>query len=105
MLDRGVWQGRRIVSPSWIEQSISPQIQAEEPLFYGYQWWLGRSAIDGQEIDWAAGFGWGGQRLFVVPDRDLVVVVMAGLYANPPLQRVVAGTVLTDHVLPAATSR
>jgi CubicO group peptidase (beta-lactamase class C family) len=105
VLDRGVWQGRRIVSPSWIEQSTSPQIQAEEPLFYGYQWWLGRSAIDGQEIEWAAGFGWGGQRLFVVPDRDLVVVVMAGLYANPPLQRVVAGTVLTDHVLPAAASR
>jgi CubicO group peptidase (beta-lactamase class C family) len=86
ILSRGEWKGRRIVASSWIEESTAPQIEANDLLFYGYQWWLGRSMIDRREIPWTAGFGLGGQRLFIVPALDLVVAINAGLY-NSPTQR------------------
>ncbi len=50
--------------------------------FYGYQWWLGRSFRNGSELTWAAGVGLGGQRLYVVPSLDLVVMITAGHYRD-----------------------
>ncbi|MGO1077342.1 serine hydrolase domain-containing protein [Inquilinus sp. CA228] len=101
VLDRGAWQGKPIVSAGWIGQSTASQIAVEDQVAYGFQWWLGRSLVDGREVRWAAGIGWGGQRLFLVPDRDLLVVVTAGLYDRPDLQDQLGRTVLDRHVLPA----
>jgi len=101
MLDHGKWHGKQIVPEAWIAQSTIPQFNGEGLFFYGYQWWLGRSLIERREIDWIAGVGLGGQRLFIVPDRDLVVAVTAGLYKSP-LQGQVGFTVLNSYVLPAA---
>jgi len=98
VLDHGAWLGRQIVPASWIEQSTAPQINGEGIFFYGYQWWLGRSLVERREIDWAAGFGWGGQRLYVVPADGLVVAVYAGAYGRP---QVVGTAVLNRYVLPA----
>ena len=67
---------------------------------YGYQWWLGRTSVDHRDIDFTAGVGLGGQRLYIVPTQHLVVVVTAGLY-DRPLQALAGGTVLRQFVLPA----
>ncbi|MBT7613624.1 MAG: hypothetical protein HN577_10485, partial [Rhodospirillaceae bacterium] len=45
---------------------------------------------------------WGGQRLFIVPSQELVVLVMAGLYDNPILQPVPGEIVLRRYALSAA---
>jgi CubicO group peptidase (beta-lactamase class C family) len=100
VLDRGQWQNRQIVSADWIAQSTAAQINGEGIFFYGYQWWLGRSLVAGREVDWVAGFGLGGQRLFIVPAKRLVVVVNAGLY-DKPLQGAVGNIVLNRYVLAA----
>jgi CubicO group peptidase (beta-lactamase class C family) len=105
VLEQGQWRGRRIVSTGWIAAMTAPQINGDGLFFYGYQWWLGRSLSDGQELQWSAAFGWGGQRLYIIPDRDLVIVVLAGLYYNPPLQGAVGNIVLNRHVLPAVSKR
>lgn len=101
ILAQGQFQGRPVVPPAWIAETTRPQIQGLDLYFYGYHWWLGRSLVAGREIRWAAGVGWGGQRLYVVPDLDLVVLVLAGLYGDP-LQAMVGDIVLRRHVLPAA---
>ena len=80
VLDNGIWQGRQIVPSAWIKDSIMPHIKGQEPFFYGYQWWLGRSLLDRREVNWVAGSGFGGQRLFIVPSENIVVAVMAGRY-------------------------
>jgi CubicO group peptidase (beta-lactamase class C family) len=103
LLSGGVWNGQQVVPASWPLQSISPQISGEGAFFYGYHWWLGRSLIHGKEVRWAAGLGWGGQRLFIAPEFDLVVVVTAGLYGNA-LQRVLPIDIL-NHCILAATAR
>jgi CubicO group peptidase (beta-lactamase class C family) len=100
VLAKGEWQGKRIVPAAWIEQAISPQINGEAIYYYGYQFWLGRSLVARRPVEWAAGFGWGGQRLFIVPGEDTVVVVHAGLY-HTMQQSIVGATVLNRHVLPA----
>ncbi|WP_162146180.1 serine hydrolase domain-containing protein [Inquilinus limosus] len=101
VLDRGAWQGKQIVSAAWIEQATAPQITVEDQVDYGFQWWLGRSLVDGREVRWAAGLGWGGQRLFLVPSAEVLVVITAGLYDRPDLQDQLARMVLERHVLPA----
>jgi CubicO group peptidase (beta-lactamase class C family) len=49
-------------------------------LQYGYQWWLGKVSAAGGEQAWIGGIGRGGQRLWIVPGLDMVVVATAGDY-------------------------
>jgi len=106
MVADGRWNGKQIVPAWWIANSTKPRVNAEGhgALFYGYQWWLGRSLLNGHDLVWTAGFGSGGQRLFIVPGLDLVVVVNAfeHRYSIPLaiLNRFVLPTV-TDYPTPA----
>lgn len=78
ILNRGRWGETQVVPEDWLKDSFRHHTAAEDGLFYGYQWWLGKGRRDGR--DWIAGFGNGGQRLVVIPDLDLVLVVFAGSY-------------------------
>jgi CubicO group peptidase (beta-lactamase class C family) len=100
VLNHGAWKGKQIVPADWIATATSPQINAQQLYFYGFQFWLGRSLVRGQEIDWAAGVGYGGQRLFIVPALDLVVLIHAGLYTSS-MQSWVPLIVLNRYVLEA----
>jgi CubicO group peptidase (beta-lactamase class C family) len=102
VLGRGAWHSRQVVPAPWVAESLTPQINGAGLYFYGFQWWLGRSLVARREITWAAGVGWGGQRLFVVPSLALVVVVLAGLYEHPVLQPVVGEVVLRRYALASA---
>ncbi|WP_158554753.1 serine hydrolase domain-containing protein [Methylovirgula sp. 4M-Z18] len=101
VLSRGLWRNQRIVPEAWIETATAPHMNAPGAMFYGFQFWLGRSLVNGREVDWVAGMGYGGQRLFIVPSLDLVVLVHAGIYASAA-QDWVGATVLNRFVLPAA---
>jgi CubicO group peptidase (beta-lactamase class C family) len=96
-LDRGRWGDRQIVPADWLEQSFAPRVPIEDGLDYGYQWWLGEVA-DGEP--WIAGFGNGGQRLTIIPSRQLVVVIMAGNYNAPDSWRLPV-TILSEILLPS----
>jgi CubicO group peptidase (beta-lactamase class C family) len=86
VLEKGMWNGGRVVSQAWIEESTRPRISGIDPgvasLGYGYQWWGDYETIGGQQISWIAAQGLGGQRIYIVPAYDLVVVVTAGLYGE-----------------------
>ena len=97
VLDGGRWRGRQVVPEAWVAESLRSHIStgmpippgAPENVGYGYQWWTGRTAWKDRRVSWSAGFGNGGQRIFVVPELDLVVVATAGDYG----MREIAGTV------------
>ncbi|WP_448950271.1 serine hydrolase domain-containing protein [Labrys neptuniae] len=101
VLDKGSWNGKQIVPSDWIEMATAPQINAPGAMFYGFQFWLGRSLVDHRSVDWAAGFGYGGQRLFIVPSLDLTIMVNAGRYGGQD-EGGFAAAVLNRYVLPAA---
>lgn len=104
VLNRGTWNGKQIVSPEWIDQSVRPRFQAigyfSGLFFYGQQWWLGRSIAQGNEVKWIAAMGSGGQRIFVVPERDLVVMTTSGLYFQPR-QGDGALDMMANYILPS----
>jgi len=89
VLARGEWQGRQVVPADWVAESLRPHIATGDGLGYGYQWWTGTVDWEGKKLAWSAGFGNGGQRLFVVPELDLTVVITAGAYNDPQIRRTV----------------
>jgi CubicO group peptidase (beta-lactamase class C family) len=91
----GIWQGKRILSQKWIEQSfIAPYLTNrrngfEEVYFYGYQWWKLKVK---DKVDVISARGWGGQRLFMVPDLKIVIVIYSANFFDEPRQSI-------DHLL------
>src|ERR1022692_4075648 len=75
-LHDGMWDSRRIVSKEWITESLTPYIDATSPFKYGFKWWLYPRAQAGHYIWMARGFG--GQRLMVFPEEDLIVTFTGG---------------------------
>ncbi|MBS1767870.1 MAG: serine hydrolase [Acidobacteria bacterium] len=83
VLDHGVWQGKQIVPAAWIDASLQPRLETGfDGTRYGYQWWTGTVRWQGKPLPWAAAFGNGAERIFVVPDLDLCVVTTAGAYGD-----------------------
>jgi CubicO group peptidase (beta-lactamase class C family) len=85
MLNRGKWRGRQIVPAEWIMQSTLPHVTTEPVGGYGFQWWSTFTGQHDQRLQVIAAIGNGGQRLFIVPDIDLAVVMTAGEYGDPAI--------------------
>ncbi len=83
VLNQGQWKGRQIVPADWLSESTRAHLDTGDGPQYGYQWWAGKIDAMSAKHDWAAGFGNGGQRLFLVPDLDMLVVMTAGDYNKP----------------------
>jgi CubicO group peptidase (beta-lactamase class C family) len=89
MLNHGKWNGRQIVSAAWVRASSQRHIEQSKPDWsidgiygYGYQWWHGEFTGHWGEYTTIAGVGYGGQRLFVVPEKKLVITIYAGNYGS-----------------------
>jgi CubicO group peptidase (beta-lactamase class C family) len=105
VLNKGAWGGREIVSAKWIEQSVTPRFQAigffGGLFYYGQQWWMGRTLSGDKDVKWIAAQGLGGQRIFIIPELDLVMVTTSGLYGSPR-QGSAALDILANFVIPGA---
>ena len=99
VLRRGEWQGRQLIPADWLDQALRPQLQIAPGFDYGYQWYLGSSG----PVRWSAGIGNGGQRLFVIPERELVVAMTAGHY-DSDAQRALPTVILDEVVLPGTAA-
>lgn len=103
-LDAGLWQGKPLLPADWVRDSLAPHalIAAQPEGFqqYGYQWRLGTARVAGQGLAFAAAVGWGGQRIYLVPSMNAVVVVTAGLYRQRNQEQTV-GAMVFERVLPA----
>jgi len=100
LLSDGAWNGKQVLPRGWAAESIKPRFNAKDLYYYGYHWWLGRSFVRGRDHAWAGGIGYGGQRLYVVPDLDLVVMINAGHYGQYQ-QFVIPEAIFSRMALPA----
>jgi CubicO group peptidase (beta-lactamase class C family) len=108
LLSDGAWNGRQVIPPDWIMQSVIPRFQATGCFgglfFYGYHWWMGRSLAEGKEVKWVAAMGWGGQRILVVPDLDIVMMTTSGLFGRPK-EGMAALDILANSVIPSVRDK
>ena len=101
VLKRGQWDGRRIVSERWIEESTGTQAATGEtyrgkPIGYGYLWWL--HEFSGYRAITAYGFG--GQFVTVLPDLDLVIAMTGEREASGDRE-----DIIPDVIIPAVVGR
>ena len=83
LLNRGQWHGAQIVPAAWIDASLTPRLATGfADTRYGYFLWTGTVAWQGRALPWAAAFGNGSQRIYIVPDLDMTVVMTAGAYGD-----------------------
>jgi CubicO group peptidase (beta-lactamase class C family) len=76
-LQRGLWDGQRLLDAAWIDKAYASQISPRHALRtfysgYGNYWWHGRHRGAPKNI---MASGWKGQRISVFPDRRLVVTL------------------------------
>jgi CubicO group peptidase (beta-lactamase class C family) len=91
-LDRGLWQGRRLIDASFIDAALSPPFPAANNA-YGYLWWLNKDGgiwrdtrtpadtYQGKRITSApenvfTAQGARGKLIMVIPDHHMVVVTL-----------------------------
>lgn len=102
-LNRGNWDGKQIVSESWVEQITTPQVPVTIPRnsysirqrsiegrgIYSYNWWLngikpdGRRFLPGAPEGTCCATGFNDNRCFIIPEWNMVVVRM-GTNKNSP---------------------
>ncbi|WP_299817361.1 serine hydrolase [uncultured Roseibium sp.] len=82
VLNNGICEGHRVVPEAWITASLRPVIATSEGLYYGYFWFCGEAPVPmlGGPVPWVAGFGNGGQRLWLCPEADVAAVIFSGNY-------------------------
>jgi CubicO group peptidase (beta-lactamase class C family) len=71
-LNQGSWNNEQVVPATWVEISTtdhSPTVGVE----YGYQWWVN------SQLGYYNAMGYGGQKIYVVPRLDMVVVFTSSL--------------------------
>lgn len=107
ILNRGEWQGRRILSESWIRQTISSSHQLGAFVHYGYLFWLMpvRSSRGYEAAIMMKGNG--GNIVAIVPSMNAVLVVQAESYNKPQAERnafIALTTMLRSLPVPTAPS-
>ena len=91
-LNKGRWSIKQIIPSSWVDVSTRGYIDATLFDQYGYQWW-----VDSAGFYMAVGYK--GQFIFVVPQKNLVVVFACDL---PVRDFPVPRRLLQNYIIPAA---
>ena len=78
-LNGGKWGKSQVVPASWVQASFSKHSTVQN-VNYGYLWWLKYLEKDGVRYNGIAAQGNGGQKIFLFPDQELVVVTTGGNY-------------------------
>ena len=99
-VDGGRWRGRQIISEAWVRASLAEHSHVDN-VSYGYFWWRPwldvETSTGSRHVDVVAAQGNGGQKIYLVPQYDLVAVFTGGGYNadwTPP------NTIMAKIILP-----
>jgi len=90
-LNDGIWNGNKIISEEWVENSstiynnnVDINIPGEDSgkNGYAYSWWTSEFLHLGKELNMYRAGGWGGQEIMVFPELDMVLVFTGGNYSS-----------------------
>lgn len=91
VLDGGMYDGRRVLDAAWIEAALAPHVAIGEvdryADSYGYFWYAKTHVIDGVPLRVHFASGNGGNKIYVIPARRMVVTVASSAYGKGYGQR------------------
>lgn len=108
MLNKGRWDGKRIISEDWLSKCTKPysgnvniKVPGEDlgKVGYAYTWWTKDFTYKMDKISMYFALGWGGQKIMVLPDLDMVVVFTGANYTS----NVHDFKIIERFILPAIT--
>jgi CubicO group peptidase (beta-lactamase class C family) len=95
---RGEWKGRRGVSASWIDAAVGHQSRIDDSdygLGIWHRWYQVQTAAGGRRVDTIMLSGNGGQKVYLVPTLDLIVVFTGGAFnVESPVNEMMARVLL-----------
>ncbi|MGZ3333632.1 MAG: serine hydrolase domain-containing protein [Gemmatimonadaceae bacterium] len=100
-LNGGIWNGKRIVTQSWVTRSTSKQIYGTINDGDGYAWHRNTLKSGTRTYREYEANGNGGQFLIVVPELDLAVVFTAGNYGDYRVWRWFRDDLVANAIIPA----
>jgi CubicO group peptidase (beta-lactamase class C family) len=93
-LNKGRWGEKQIIPSAWVDASTRRHIDATLYDYYGYQWWV-------DSTGYYVALGYKGQRIFVIPGKNMVVVFTGNLTGADILT---PKKLLDSYIIPAASS-
>jgi CubicO group peptidase (beta-lactamase class C family) len=101
-LKNGLWDGQQIIPAEWIGKSTKKQIAVDSNVDYGYLFWIQnmKDKAHNKEYFTYRADGAGGQKIVVIPDLDLVVVITAN-YQSASKDKADTQAIIPDYVIPA----
>ncbi|PIF29929.1 CubicO group peptidase (beta-lactamase class C family) [Flavobacterium sp. 9] len=78
-LNKGLWNGKQVVSKNWVEQSLAKH-SVVQGVNYGYLWWLKFLTVDGVKYNGKAAQGNGGQKIYIWEEQNMITVITGGNY-------------------------
>jgi len=95
--NKGMWEGKRILSEAWIEKSTCGYITIGRDRQYGYLWFVGIDKTYEQPYKFFYHTGSGGHLLMVYPELNLVVAINSGPNSFRPIVRSVLDMVVRNE--------
>jgi CubicO group peptidase (beta-lactamase class C family) len=108
-LRKGMWNSEQVIPASWIDESFKMHVDfhgkkhpytGDYGIGYSYLWWIYKPAKEGRDSQYIYTVNGGmGQRIFVIPEYDMVVVVTA--WATSIEESMNGEKILYEHIIPA----
>jgi CubicO group peptidase (beta-lactamase class C family) len=73
MSKNGYWNNEPLVPESWIHASLTSRRSRNQWFYYGFCWYISEEEYLGRMVRIYSASGVGGQRIFIIPDYDLVI--------------------------------
>ncbi len=109
-LSGGLWNGRRVVSSAWVEEStkphskFAPMMDIDLDHQYGYGWHINPLKVGDRIYRSFAAGGNGGQIVMVIPELDMVIGFNGGSYGEFTKWYRWSLELVPQYIIPAATS-
>lgn len=91
MLDDGVVDGQRVIDAAWLQAALAPRVAIgatdRYADSYGYFWYAKTQDIGGKKIAVHFASGNGGNKIYVIPARRMVVSIASSAYGKGYGQR------------------
>lgn len=98
ILQRGQWEGRRVLSSDWIAAATAHRAQVDDSdygLGLWHRWYHVKTAGGVRRVDTVMLSGNGGQKVYIVPALELIVVLTGGAFnVNSPVNEMMARVLL-----------